>query len=671
MLRDEGRKSKSRIRKGKSVAAFRCCSRVKVRASIVARGGGGCGSGDGAVRRRRRGEMLSQQQSPSTSLRRSPPSSTTTPKLSGNPNTFATRIFSDVAGDITIVVNGESFLLHKFPLVSQSGKIRKMVAEAKNPNLSKLELNHIPGGPEAFELAAKFCYGMNFEITAANVAHLRCAAEYLEMADDFREENLIVRTETYLNEVVAQSLEKSVEVLSACETLLPIAEELEIPERCVHAIAKVACQEQLVSGLSHLECDDSGPLELKERCLEWWVEDLSILRIDFYCRVITAMGQAGVRTDTIVASLMHYAQVFLKGIGKAQIWNPARAYPRLAENNQRIIVENLVTLLPPEKSSSIPLSFLFGMLRMAIMVDATLTCRLELERRIASRLEMVLLDDLLIPSTQAGDSLFDVDTVHRILVHFLQRVEDEDNEDCGYESEGIGSPSHGSILKVGRLIDTYLAEIAPDPYLSLDKFIAMIAVLPDYARVIDDGLYRAIDIYLKAHPMLSEQESKKLCKFIDCQKLSQEACNHAAQNDRLPVQMVVKVLYFEQLRLKNALSGSSGDGFLSQKISSGVTSAAISPRDTYASLRRENRELKLEISRMRVRLSDLEKEQVFMKQGMMEKSGHGRTFLTSISKGIGRIGIFGGPNGGKQHKSGRKSRAPEGKTGRSRRFSVS
>jgi hypothetical protein len=169
--------------------------------------------------------------------------------------------------------------------------------------------------------------------------------------------------------------------------------------------------------------------------------------------------------------------------------------------------------------------------------------------------------------------------------------------------------------------------------------------------------------------MLTEKECKKLCKFIDCQKLSQEACNHAAQNDRLPVQMAVRVLYSEQLRLKNALSGSSGDGFSSQRISSGIPSAAMSPRDNYASLRRENRELKLEISRMRVRLSELEKEQMFMKQGMIDKTGNGKTFLTSLSKGIGRIGIFSSTAGGKRQKSSRKSR--EGKTGRSRRHSVS
>lgn len=373
-----------------------------------------------------------------------------------------------------------------------------MVAEAKETNTSKLELLKLPGGPPTFELAMKFCYGMNFEITASNVASLRCAAEYLEMTEDYREENLIVRTETYLNEVVIQSLEKSVEVLSSCEMLPRIAEDVEIVNRCVEAIALNACKEQLVSGLSRLEGDGEST-ELKSGCLEWWIEDLTVLGIEFYQKVVCAMGRSGVRPDSITASLMHYAQVSLKGIGKCQIWNPARlkSSPTMAENDQRTIVETLVSLLPMEKSTSVPQSFLFGMLRMAIMVDASIACKLELERRIAFRLEMVSLDDLLIPSIQAGDSLFDVDTVHRILVNFLQQIEDEDNEDCGYESEGLGSPGHGSLLKVGRLIDSYLAEIAPDPYLSLQKFTAIIEILPDYARVIDDGLYRAVDIYLK------------------------------------------------------------------------------------------------------------------------------------------------------------------------------
>ena len=60
------------------------------------------------------------------------------------------------------------------------------------------------------------------------------------------------------------------------------------------------------------------------------------------------------------------------------------------------------------------------------------------------------------------------------------------------------------------------------------------------------------------------------------------------------------------------------DGSFSQRFvcsSSGVPSSCVSPqRDNYASLRRENQEMKLEISRMRVRLTEVEREQGLMKQ---------------------------------------------------------
>ncbi|XP_031498735.1 BTB/POZ domain-containing protein At3g08570-like [Nymphaea colorata] len=597
-------------------------------------------------------------------------------KRSGAPNfcnPVSKRIFSDIAGDLTIDVDGQSFILHKFPLVTRSGKIRKLVADIKDLEMSKLELFNLPGGAEAFELAAKFCYGTNFEITTANVASLRCAAEYLEMTDDYLEENLVTRTEIYLNEIVMPSLEKSVEVLRTCENLGSFAEEVNIPNRCIEAVAMNACKEQLVSGLSHLDCNN-GSSRVNISCQDWWIEDLSVLRIDHYQRVISAMRKVGIHQDSVSACLMHYAQSALKGIGKRQIWDHSRTKPNgrvLLEKEEKVVVETLASLLPTEKNASIPLSFLFGMLRMAITVDSTISCKLEMEKKIGSQLEMASLDDLLIPSLQTADSLFDVDTVHRILVNFLQRIEEEEPEEAqlGYESEGIASPSHSSILKVGRLIDGYLAEIAPDPYLKLQKFMAIIELLPDYARVVDDGVYRAIDIYLKAHPGMTENECRRLCKLIDCQKLSQEACNHAAQNERLPVQMTIQVLYFEQQRLKNALAGTFAEGFLSQRISSGVPSAAMSPRDNYASLRRENRELKLELSRLRMRLNDLEKEQVCMKQGM-EKSAANRTFLTSISRGFGRIGLFGQPTV-KRQKSSRKSQGVEGNHGRRRRNSLS
>lgn len=160
----------------------------------------------------------------------------------------------------------------------------------------------------------------------------------------------------------------------------------------------------------------------------------------------------------------------------------------------------------------------------------------------------------------------------------------------------------------------------------------------------------------QAHQDLTEQDKKKLCKLIDFQKLSQEAGAHAAQNERLPLQAVVQVLYFEQVRLRNALCCSShldedpkAPSYQSRRISSGALSAAMSPRDNYASLRRENRELKLELTRMRMRLNDLEKDHVCMKRNLQKSSSH--NIMSSFTKKIGKMNLF-------AHSSSRGSTSP-------------
>lgn len=54
---------------------------------------------------------------------------------------------------------------------------------------------------------------------------------------------------------------------------------------------------------------------------------------------------------------------------------------------------------------------------------------------------------------------------------------------------------------------------------------------------------------------------------MDCQKLSIDACMHAAQNERLPIRVVVQVLFSEQVKISNALANNNslkGGGVESQ-----------------------------------------------------------------------------------------------------------
>lgn len=47
---------------------------------------------------------------------------------------------------------------------------------------------------------------------------------------------------------------------------------------------------------------------------------------------------------------------------------------------------------------------------------------------------------------------------------------------------------------------------------------------------------------------MTKAERKKICGLMDVKKLTVDASMHAAQNERLPLRLVVQVLFFEQVR---------------------------------------------------------------------------------------------------------------------------
>lgn len=601
-------------------------------------------------------------------------------KRSFRPSSSARHVtewpISDVSSDLTIEVSATTFSLHKFPLVSRSGRIRKLLLEAKDSKISRLNLHGIPGGSEAFELAAKFCYGVNTEITVSNVAMLRCVAHFLEMTEEFSEKNLETRVEVYLRDSVFPNISNSVSVLHNCESLLPISEEVNLVSRLINAIANNACKEQLTSGLSKLEYNfPSKPIQNleAETPSDWWGKSLTVLNLDFFQRVLSAVKTKGLKPDIISRILINYAQNSLQGliVRDPQLTKGTFLDPDL-QKKQRITVETIASLLPTQsRKSVVPMAFLSSLLKSAIASLASTSCRSDLERRIGLQLDQAILEDILIPAHSHGNNhtpLYDTESVLRIFSFFLNLDEDDeedhqmrDESEMVYDFDSPGSPKQSSIFKVSKLLDNYLAEVALDSNLTASKFIALAELLPDHARVVYDGLYRAVDIFLKVHPNIKDSERYRLCKTIDCQKLSQEACSHAAQNERLPVQMAVQVLYFEQIRLRNAMNGghnqlffgSMMNGQFPQRSGSGAGSGCISPRDNYASVRRENRELKLEVARMRMRLTDLEKDHVSMKQELVRSHPTNKLFK-SFTKKLSKLNslfriIDIRPIGGKAH----------------------
>jgi hypothetical protein len=185
----------------------------------------------------------------------------------------------------------------------------------------------------------------------------------------------------------------------------------------------------------------------------------------------------------------------------------------------------------------------------------------------------------------------------------------------------FGENCSAAMQRVAKTVDAYLAEIASYSELAISKFNGIAILIPKGARKLDDDLYRAVDIYLKVHPNLDELEKEKVCSVMDALKLSYEARVHASQNKRLPVQIVLHALYYDQLKIR---SGGAEDRE--------VAAAERNQLQTDVTLVRENEELRTELIRMKMYVSDLQKN-----GGTTSSSGNGKevkksTFFSSVSK---------------------------------------
>ncbi|GAA0163705.1 hypothetical protein LIER_19504 [Lithospermum erythrorhizon] len=482
-----------------------------------------------------------------------------------------------LASDIRIEIGEISFHLHKFPLISRSKLLEKMIKEIPENKKwdwggkSVLELNDIPGGENSFLLVAKFCYGVKINLNLTNVVSLRCAANYLQMTEDYGEGNLTMQTENFLDEVF-RSWADSIKAIEACGEVLSNAEELHIVSRGIDSLATKACVDP---NLFSWRISDHGeppspavdirngiqiiqkPLPLGD---EWWYEDVCFLKLPLYRRFILAVYAKGMAPLRIAGSLMCYAGKHLPMCGRESGLQIDNQYSSgTYEADQRTLLEEIAELLPIEKGANSS-KFLLKLLRTSIILQARGSCKERLEKMIGMQLNEAALEDLLIPNMDySGETLYDIDCMHRMVDHFMLADEEIVDSASNYlveEDEYEGdSRSLTPITMVAKLVDNYLAEVAPDVNLKLFKFQSLAAIIPGYARVSDDGLYRAIDIYLKAHTCLTDSEREQLCRIMNCQKLSVEASSHAAQNERLPLRVIVQVLFFEQLRLRTSVSG--------------------------------------------------------------------------------------------------------------------
>lgn len=403
--------------------------------------------------------------------------------------------------------------------------------ESSQPQI--VQLPDFPGGLEAFELCAKFCYGITITLSAYNIVSARCAAEYLQMTEDVEKGNLIYKLEVFFNSCILHGWRDSIVTLQSTKAFPLWSEDLGITSRCIEAIASKVLTHPSKVSLSHsysrrgrddISFNGTESQRHKPTIKGWWAEDMAELGIDLYWRTMIAIKSGGKIPSSLIGdALKIYASRWLPNISRNGHINKQEESDSDSDSanevtsKDRLLLESIISLLPAEKGA-VSCSFLLKLLKAANILNASSSSKMELARRVALQLEEATVSDLLIPClSYTNDTLYDVDIVMTILEQFMlqgqspptspprsklgfERRRSRSAENIDFElqeSRRSSSASHGSKLKVAKLVDGYLQEIAKDVNLSLSKFITIAETVPEFSRPDHDDLYRAIDIYLK------------------------------------------------------------------------------------------------------------------------------------------------------------------------------
>lgn len=158
----------------------------------------------------------------------------------------------------------------------------------------------------------------------------------------------------------------------------------------------------------------------------------------------------------------------------------------------------------------------------------------------------------------------------------------------------------------------------------------MLMILVGSYVVAPRGVFKSsevMNVVMQAHPNLDEIEREKVCSVMDPLKLSYEARVHASQNKRLPVQIVLHALYYDQLKLRS--------GAEDHKTPDAVTTRNQLQADV--SLVKENEALRTELLKMKMYLQDIQKPAGTTSS---KPSAKKTTFFSSMSKTLGKLNPF-------------------------------
>nr|XP_043612755.1 BTB/POZ domain-containing protein At3g22104 [Erigeron canadensis] len=510
--------------------------------------------------------------------------------------------------DLEVDVNGEqTFFIHQNIISSYSGKLRNLFCKSKSltKNL-KVILHDFPGGSESFELILRFCYNNGkIIINPYTAPRLFCAAHYMEMNGAVSGSvNLLERSVKSLEDIEFWSWPELLSGLKHCQSFFQISSSSGILKKCLDSVVarlvftsesgpSCPSNSSPESSVVRLSTDSKSTESLRSGIFRstWWFEDLTTVLTPKLVKLLVKLMLLHKFDHGLTSRFLFY-------------YHKSRLIMATSEE-KREITETIIDSLSLLDESSISCKNLFGVLRVALNLNVKKIFKSSLELMIGSQLGQATIDDVLVPSPHGSIYLYDVNLVLQLVKYFLMGQKVPVSE----------------LKKVAQLIDSYVAEVAPDYHLKPSKFLALVKALPESARDSYDEIYHAIDTYLRVHANLTEEEKISIFNSLNYNKLSSESCNHLTQNDEFPPKYATLALKAQQLKLENLLCGMDLDKQLilpahkpieAEPIDKSLEQARlyaeqVVPNGRKHDIVKENEKMKAHLEGMQCRVVELEK----------------------------------------------------------------
>ncbi|KAM2591304.1 hypothetical protein TB2_043719 [Malus domestica] len=160
------------------------------------------------------------------------------------------------------------------------------------------------------------------------------------MTEEYSEDNLISKTEKFLSQSVLKSFMESLRALKSCDQVMPLAENLGITQRCIDSVASRATEPSLFGWPvsdggpnRNANADVASASSASKQLISWngidaaggrrrskhadsWFEDLVVLSLLLFKRLISAMKSGDLSLEMVETCLMYYVKKYILGISR-------------------------------------------------------------------------------------------------------------------------------------------------------------------------------------------------------------------------------------------------------------------------------------------------------------------------------------------------------------------